>query len=239
MSDQEQLNNNCQREKKEKCIIVVEDNRGMNKMIVSRLKEKGYQVSSYYSGREFLQEDSKNQDGLLLLDYRLPEMTGKEVIDELKEQSQGQLPFIVMTGYGDERLAVRMMKLGACDYLIKESGFLKLLPVAVERTLEQLRVEEEVIETREELRRREKQFRALVENAPDMIFRFDSEGHILYVNPRIKKELDISPEEMVGRTPRELGMPESICYQVEEMIRDVFYSSREQMLEFTYQTSDG
>lgn len=67
---------------------------------------------------------------LALLDYKLPDGTGLELIPKL-----GDIPAIIITGAGDERLAVRALKAGAQDYLVKDvqRGFLALLPEIVTR----------------------------------------------------------------------------------------------------------
>ena len=54
----------------------------------------------------------------MLLDYRLPDMTGEDLVRRLKD-SGSELPFVMMTGQGDEQLAVSIMKLGAAGYLIR------------------------------------------------------------------------------------------------------------------------
>lgn len=56
----------------------------------------------------------------ILLDFHLPDMTGLEFLDELKQQSDTFLPVIMLTGQGDERVAVQAMKRGVQDYLIKQ-----------------------------------------------------------------------------------------------------------------------
>src|SRR5690606_41826948 len=52
------------------------------------------------------------------------------------------LPFIIITGQGDERVAVEMMKRGASDYVVKEKDFLEVLPPVVDRVLAKLKIEE-------------------------------------------------------------------------------------------------
>lgn len=56
----------------------------------------------------------------ILLDFQLPDMTGLEFLDELKQQSDTPLPVIMLTGQGDERVAVQAMKRGVQDYLVKQ-----------------------------------------------------------------------------------------------------------------------
>ncbi len=86
----------------------------------------------------------------------------------------------------------------------------------------------------EALRRSEEQFRALVENSPDIIMRLDREGRHLYVSPAVTRILPIRPVDFVGKTSRELGLPDAQCRAWEEAVRSVFDSrqSRESELVF-------
>ncbi len=75
---------------------------------------------------------------LLLLDYRLPELTGIEVLEALREADL-RVPVIMVTGQGDEDTAVQAFKLGAADYIIKREGYLTKLPPVIENVLAQRR----------------------------------------------------------------------------------------------------
>ena len=68
-----------------------------------------------------------NPDVVLLLDIKLPDMLGSELITVLNECNR-LVPFIVMTGHGHEGTAVKMMKLGAGDYLVKGLDLVDRLP---------------------------------------------------------------------------------------------------------------
>jgi two-component system, LuxR family, sensor histidine kinase TtrS len=69
-------------------------------------------------------------------------------------ESRGQrVPFVVITGHGSESVAVRMMKYGAYDYVIKDAAFLMLLPAVIDRALDRVRQDERLAEAEEQLRR--------------------------------------------------------------------------------------
>ena len=72
------------------------------------------------------------------------------------------------------------------------------------------------------LRQREQEFRALAENAPDIIARFDRELRHLYVNPASEQASGRPPQELIGKTHRELGMPEANVSLWEQVIRKIF-----------------
>jgi PAS domain S-box-containing protein len=90
-----------------------------------------------------------------------------------------------------------------------------------------------------ELQRREEEFRAVVEHAPDIIARFDSEFRHIYVNAAITALTGLPSSEFVGRTSRELGMPPELCDQWESGIRDVFVNGKPGVLDFVFEGQQG
>lgn len=79
---------------------------------------------------------------LLLLDHRLPDLTGIEVLKKLREE-RAHVPVVMVTGQGDEETAVQAFKLGAADYVVKTGAYLTKLPDTVEHVLAQHRLVEE------------------------------------------------------------------------------------------------
>ncbi|MDP2674960.1 MAG: PAS domain S-box protein [Dehalococcoidia bacterium] len=84
----------------------------------------------------------------------------------------------------------------------------------------------------EALRRRERELKALVENAPDIIARFDSELRHVYVNPAVERVMGMPPEEIIGKTHSELGMPEELYSTWQTSLRAVFDTGEERVIEF-------
>ncbi len=82
------------------------------------------------------------------------------------------------------------------------------------------------------LRDSEERFRALAENSPDVIMRFDREGRHLYVNPAVKRFAGLSPAEIIGKTHRELGFPEDLCALWGGAIEKTFQSGCVERVEF-------
>jgi signal transduction histidine kinase len=73
---------------------------------------------------------------LLLLDYRLPDLNGLEILQEMRERGL-RLPVVMITGHGDEETAVQALKLGATDYVVKREGYLNQLPSTIESAIAQ------------------------------------------------------------------------------------------------------
>src|SRR3990172_642299 len=84
----------------------------------------------------------------------------------------------------------------------------------------------------EALRLREREFKALVENAPDIIARFDGELRHVYVNPAVQRVLGIPPDEIIGRSHPELGVPEELYSIWQTSLRAVFYTGEDRKIEF-------
>lgn len=77
-----------------------------------------YKVETYETAKAFLDNYQSNQRGCIIIDVRLPEMSGLELQEHLKTL-KSQLHVIIITGYGDIQMAVRAMKAGAIDFILK------------------------------------------------------------------------------------------------------------------------
>jgi two-component system response regulator HydG len=99
-------------------ILVIEDDVAFAKMLEGFLSKQGYQVQSAYSIREGRRIIESSRIDLVLLDYRLPDGTGIDLMHAIREQQSG-LPVIIMTGFHDIPTAVRAMRTGAFDYITK------------------------------------------------------------------------------------------------------------------------
>lgn len=86
------------------------------------------------------------------------------------------------------------------------------------------------------LRQREEEFRALAENAPDVIVRFDRDLRRLYINPAVEKELVIpqSRASLIGKTMREVGMSRENVDKLEAVVKEAFVTGREASLFYEY-----
>lgn len=106
----------------------------MCQLLCNFLKRKGYEANAASSGKKGLEELKTNQYDLLLCDYRLGDMDGKQVLEQVKSINPS-LPVIMVTGYSDIKLAVEIMRLGAFDYITKPlmpEEMLKVIQKALE-----------------------------------------------------------------------------------------------------------
>ncbi|MBD1850293.1 response regulator [Leptolyngbya sp. FACHB-711] len=128
-------------------VLIAEDNeidRELYRRYLLRNSEQTYQVLEAVTGKEAL-DFCRLQPDVVLLDYRLPDFEGLEFLKALQAQS-GHLspPVIVITGQGNESIAVQLMKAGAEDYLIKGRLSSDELQFAVESAIEKAQLQRKI-----------------------------------------------------------------------------------------------
>jgi len=115
-------------------IVIVDDDESVRRALRRQLTTAGYNVEAYATAAELLQRGPVQGPGCLILDVRMPEISGLQLRDSLWPLGHSQ-PVVFMTGYGDLETGVRAMKTGAVDYLTKPFGEAALLE-AIERALQ-------------------------------------------------------------------------------------------------------
>jgi signal transduction histidine kinase len=118
-------------------ILIVDDDVGLVRLLERTLEREGFLVATAASGRDAVEWLTRNTADLMLLDLKLQDIEGQELVNHLAFVGRG-VPFIIITGQGDERIAVEMMKRGALDYLVKDVQFIGFVPSTIRRALEKL-----------------------------------------------------------------------------------------------------
>lgn len=103
----------------EAVVYVVDDDQAMVESLSWIIESVGLKVKTYTRAQDFLNEYDPQQHGCLLLDVRMPGMSGPELQAKLNALTSNPLPIIFISGHGDVPLAVRVMKAGAIDFLTK------------------------------------------------------------------------------------------------------------------------
>jgi PAS domain S-box-containing protein len=150
-------------------VIVVEDDEGLNKLVQKNLQREGFQTEGLFTGKDTLDRVLKDQNVILVLDYKLPDMTGKDIVAALSGEGF-TIPFIIVTGHGDERIAVEMMKMGARDYIIKDSGLMDVIPHVLKRVIDELINEGKLAEAERSLQKSEERYRRITSAITDYIY---------------------------------------------------------------------
>ena len=130
-------------------ILVVEDNRDMRFLLSAILNEAGYKTAFAGDGNMALKELARFSPDLVLLDIKLPNMDGMQVLEEARRRNE-RAPIIMLTAYGDVKGAVQAIKMGAYDYITKPFDNEELL-ITIGRALEAGRLSREVTTLRKKL----------------------------------------------------------------------------------------
>lgn len=115
-------------------VFIVDDDQGMRDSLQRILVSMHLQVETFASAEEFLSKFDPARPGCLVLDMRMPGMSGMELQGKLRERGRA-LPIIIITGFGDVPMAVACMKHGAIDFIEKPFRAEPLL-ASVRRALE-------------------------------------------------------------------------------------------------------
>jgi two-component system response regulator TtrR len=115
-------------------VFVVDDDEAMRDSMSWLLEGEGYRVSCFDSGESYLAAWRDDMRGCLVLDVRMPEMSGLELQEKL-DTLGSRLPIIFITGHGDVPMAVAALQRGACDFIEKPFHNEDLLS-RIERALE-------------------------------------------------------------------------------------------------------
>ena len=152
-----------------------------------------YQVDSLRSAIKMLQQ-APDID-LVLTDLRLPDGSGLDLLQKVKEL-QPAPAVVLVTGQGDEKMAVAALKAGASDYLVKEGDYLHRLPAALTNAIAQNRLSRE----QAALRAAEHRFRILVEQLPAAVYtdNHDEFSSALYISPQIQEISGFSAQEWLA-----------------------------------------
>ena len=99
-------------------VFVIDDDEDMRSALGNLFRSVGHEVKLFGSAAEFLHDTSSDAPGCLVLDVRLPGMSGLDFQNKLAS-TNAHIPIVFMTGHGDIPMSVRAMKAGAVDFLTK------------------------------------------------------------------------------------------------------------------------
>lgn len=226
-------------------ILYMEDNEGLARLLQKRLVHLDYAVDLAANGETGIELCAEFDYDVIIVDYNMPGLNGIQVIQQLAEN--GALPpTIMLTGTGNEQIAVEALKLGAFDYVVKDidAVYLDLLPNVIEQSLQyhQFLKDKELAEKK--LERSEKYYRALIENSLDLIVLTDGMGVVRYLSPSFRDIFGFDEQELIGKSALSLlnsnlllSIDQSFSDDVRNFYRALLESSN-QPLERQFQVQD-
>ncbi|MDH5230237.1 MAG: EAL domain-containing protein [Gammaproteobacteria bacterium] len=134
----------------------------------------------------------------IFLDYLLPDSDGLEVLRRIREHGI-ITPIIMMTGHGDEKLAVKLMKAGATDYITKNSIDADELLLRVSRSIHAYEAEKQKLETEAALHKSNEQIVSILESISDAFISLDQEFNLIHLNSQAESLLLIDPQQALRK----------------------------------------
>lgn len=173
-------------------LFLIEDDEDVALLIRKVLERAGHEVVRCRTGADAIILLAQTAFDLVLLDHLLPDMRGDEVLERLSRDGV-TAPILIITGYGDEQLATRVLHAGALDYIVKDPAlaFLGELP---KRVVESVR--------RHRLERTNQLLVQALESARDGVMITDLQGTILEVNRALENLTGYPRHDLIGQTPR-------------------------------------
>ncbi|MDD2654932.1 MAG: PAS domain S-box protein [Candidatus Omnitrophica bacterium] len=190
-------------------ILFIEDNPDhilVTEKILKNIRED-YEVDCISNPEEGVKRIFQQDYDLILCDYRMPRLSALDILRKIKEDGK-DLPFVVVTAAGNEKVAVDLMKEGVSDYIVKDSYYEDILPLVIRKSLEKHRLKKENERVEEELRESEAKYSTLVEQAKDGVF-IVQQGIFRFANKAMIDITGYSFEEILGMRFLDMVAPES------------------------------
>jgi PAS domain S-box-containing protein len=181
-------------------LIILEDEPAHAELISRRLTENqnGCNISIVGSLKEFEQMVDFFQPDLVIADMNLPDGNAFSLLNGSVDSQPW--PVLVMTSYGDEELAVKALKSGALDYIVKSPETFKNIKHVINRNIREWRNIKKSRQAETAMRVSEKKFRTLFETMEQGVIYQDATGQIVEANPAAEKILGLTIDEMRNRT---------------------------------------
>ena len=185
-------------------ILIIEDDPGLIELINEKIQECGYSTICFQTATNAFEWLENNTPILMMLDYSLPDMNALEFISVLKNSNKTIAPFIVATGQGDERIAVEMMKLGAKEYIIKDTHFLEMIPFVVSKSFAEIEKDNKLLLTEKKIVELSQFNKQIIASAHEGIVVYNMEMNYLTWNPFMERITGIPAADVIGKNALDL-----------------------------------
>lgn len=183
-------------------ILIVDDEADIALILKLQLEDAGFETARARDGAEALEILGRESFSLVLLDIKLPNLDGIQVLERLGSSLQ-DMAVVMMTAHGSENVAVECMKMGALDYIAKPFSSEDLLK-KVERALEFNSTRRENLLLQQQLEEERKKMEAILRGMADMLVATDAECRVISVNRATQEALGLDPSSVMGMPVEEL-----------------------------------
>jgi len=195
-------------------ILVVDDEKRIRESCHTVLTHEGYSVSCAESGLKGLERIEREYFDIILLDLMMPEMSGLDVLPEIKANHPDTV-VIVITGYSTVEHSIEAMKAGAFDFIPKPFSP-KKLKVVVSKAIEHMRALKDIAEEKSRMR-------GLINRLSAGVVATDVQKKVILANPAFRKMMQYHAKEFIGRPIESLSNNAKLL----NMINDALELGRE------------
>ena len=193
-----------------KTILIVDDNSDLRKLLCNIFRAEGYRPIDAADGKEALDKVREEKPVVAIIDLRLKDMFGLEVMRGLKEYSP-TTECVLLTGYASQSSAIEAVNLGAYSYVKK--------PFDTEVLLETIRRAVEKREAAETLRESEQRYRMIFDCSPLGIVHFDQEGVIIECNEKYAEIIGAPKDGLIGYNLPKLMRDGAARWAIEDTLK--------------------
>ena len=195
-----------------KTILIIDDDISICKSISMYLEDNFYNTSTATNGREGIKIFEEINPDLVLVDLRMPQVDGYEVIKHIHSKSP-EIPLIVVSGVDSIQTAIEAMKIGAWDFLTKPVTDHSVLLHSIEKALSRAQL---VLEKQ----RAEERFYDLFNTVSDYLYSFDLNGYFIEVNQTLKDEMKYSHDTLSGVDVRTI-LPDEMVAGFNKALKEI------------------
>jgi PAS domain S-box-containing protein len=188
-------------------VLLVEGDKVLAELIKERLESSELRVFCTCSGAETLFFLESRSADLVLLNYKLPDYSGKTLIEKI-HKSDSCPPFVIFTDPGEEGVILEMMKLGAIDYLVKDLFFKDLLPHVVSRVTAKIEMEQKFKRSEKTLYEREERINRAEIASKAGNWEFQLETNVMIASLGATKIYGVGIDRMDFEYVRNVPLPE-------------------------------
>ena len=200
-----------------KTILIIDDDASIRKSISMHLEDNFFSTLTAENGREGIKIFEKELPDLVLVDLRMPEVDGYEVIKHIHKLSP-EVPLIVISGVNSIQAAIDTMKIGAWDFLTKPITDHSVLIHSIEKGLDRA-------DLLFERQRSEDKFYELFNTVSDYLYSYDLNGYFIEVNQTLKNEIGYSQDILKGVDVRKI-IPEKLIPGFEKSLKEIILKKK-------------
>lgn len=244
-------------------ILIIEDEAPIRQGMAAYLEDSGYEIFEAENGRIGLEVFRRETPDVILVDLRLPEVSGLEVMATITKEAP-TTPTIVVSGTGMIQDVIEALHLGAWDYILKPIEDMAVLTHAIQTVSErsrllienkkyqeglEKRVEERTAKLEKEIAERklaevalqasEMRYRKVLEANPDPVVVYDIEGNVIYANPAFTETLGWTMKECFGKKLIGKTVPEEKRLEAKALKKEVMSGKNIRDLETYRLTRNG